>query len=217
MEPIRVFLADDHIILRQGIKLLINEQPDMEVVGEAGNGKETVEMVPQSKPDVVVMDVSMPELNGLQATKRLKHINPQLKILALTRHSEKGYVQQLLAAGVCGYALKQTEAVELLRGIRTVMAGSIYLDSAIAEKVVGGFLGQLSKRSVKKIGKLSEREEAVLQLIARGYSNNQIADRFTLSVKTIEAHKANAMEKLELHSRVEIVRYAILQGWLEDD
>lgn len=217
MNKVRVFLTDDHTILRQGLKLLINEQPDLTVVGEANNGKAAVEQVLQIKPDIVVMDVSMPELNGQQATRQLKCAIPQIKILALTRHSDSGYVQQLLRAGVSGYVLKQSDAGDLLHAIRTIIAGGIYLDPAIAEKVVGGLLGRASKRTVKKVGMLSAREAEVLQLIAQGYSNTEIADRFALSVKTVEAHKANAMEKLELHSRVDIVRYAMLQGWLQND
>lgn len=217
MNKLRIFLADDHAILRQGLKMMINAQADMEVVGEASNGQAAVQHAMKFRPDVVVMDVTMPEMNGQQATQQLKQAFPQIKILALTRHNDSSYVQQLLQAGVSGYVLKQSDAEELLRAIRVIVGGGTYLDPAIAGKVVGSLVGRASKQSLKKAGKLSERETDVLQLIARGYSNKEIAERFKLSVKTVEAHKANAMTKLELRSRVDIVRYAMLRGWLQDN
>lgn len=216
MSKLRILLADDHAILRQGLKLLINAQADMEVVGEASNGLDAVQSALQLLPDIVIMDVSMPESNGQQATRALKKAAPQSKILALTRHIDNSYVQQLLQAGVSGYVLKQSDAGELLRAIRVVVAGGIYLDPAIAGKVVGSLVGRASKHALNKAGSLSEREKGVLQMVAQGYSNKEIADHLTLSVKTVEAHKANAMMKLELQGRVDIVRYALLVGWLQD-
>lgn len=217
MTKLRVFLTDDHSVLRQGLKLLVNAQPDMEVIGEASDGEEAVRMIPPLKPDVVIMDVSMPRLNGYQATEQLKKVLPRLKVLALTRHSAGSYLQQLLRAGVDGYVLKQSEATEFVRAIRAIVAGGTYLDPSVAGKLIDNFAGRLDTTRAPSAKALSEREAEVLRLIARGYSNKEIASRFNLSVKTVEVHKANAMKKLDLRSRIDIVRYAILQGWLAED
>lgn len=216
MNKLRIFLADDHTMIREGLRVLINSQSDMEVVGDASNGKLAVQQIPHLQPDVAVLDISMPEMSGLQATEVLKKTLPRLKIIALTRHVDAGHLQQLLRAGAAGYILKQSAADELIRAIRAVVAGGTYLDPAVAGKAVSGLTGRLSKRSVEKGDTLSDRETEVLRLIAWGYSNKEIASRFNLSVKTIEAHKANAMSKLELRSRIDIVRYAILRGWMLD-
>ncbi len=216
MNKLRIFLADDHVMIRDGLKLLINSQSDMEVIGEANNGKAAVQQIPQLQPDVAVLDISMPELNGLLATEALKKTLPRLKIITLTRHADAGHLQQLLRAGAAGYILKQSAADELIRAIRAVVAGGTYLDPAVAGKAVSGLSGRLSKRSAEKGDTLSERETEVLRLIAWGYSNKEIAARFDLSVKTVEAHKANAMSKLELRSRIDIVRYALLRDWMRD-
>jgi two-component system response regulator NreC len=216
MEKLRIFLADDHAMLRHGLRLLINAQPDMKVVGEAGDGRSTVRLVLELRPDVVVMDVSMPELNGQQATRQLKQSRPETKILALTRHGEGCYLQQLLRAGASGYVLKQNDAQELIRAIRAVAAGGVYIDPAVAGEFVSGYDGRLSGRAPGKAPMLSERESEVLRLIAQGYSNKEIAALFDLSVKTVEVHKANAMKKLHLNSRIEIMRYAAIRGWLQD-
>jgi len=217
MNKLRIFLADDHTMIREGLRVLINSQRDMEVIGEASNGKLAVQQIPQLQPDVAVLDISMPEMSGLQATEALKKALPRLKILVLTRHTDAGHLQQLLRAGAAGYILKQSAADELIRAIRAVVAGGTYLDPAVAGKAVSGLTGRLSRRSVEKGETLTERETEVLRLIAWGYSNKEIANRFNLSVKTIEAHKANAMSKLELRSRIDIVRYAILRGWMLDN
>jgi DNA-binding NarL/FixJ family response regulator len=213
---IRILLADDHAVLRQGLRLLLDAQPDMEVIAEVEDGQSAVQTALRLRPEIVVLDVSMPRLNGLQATKQLKQELPQMKVLALTRHSDNSYLQQLLHAGANGYVLKQSNAEELVRALRVVFAGGTYLDPAVAAKVVAGYTGKLSNWSIERIGTLTEREREVLRLIAHGYSNKEIAGRFELSVKTVEAHKANAMRKLELHSRIDIVRYAILCGWLQE-
>lgn len=217
MNKLRILLAEDHETIRDGLKLLINSQPDMEVVGEAENGRVAVQMAHERLPDVVVMDVSMPELNGLQATKRLKLEHPQMKVLALTRHTDDGYLQQLLHAGASGYVLKQSKSAELLRAIRVVVADKTYLDPAIAEKVVTHIRGgKRPARGSYTDGTLTEREAEVLRLIALGYINKEIAARLDLSVKTVEVHKANGMRKMGMKSRVDIVSYALLQGWLQD-
>src|SRR5262245_36173244 len=178
MKKLRIVLADDHVMLRQGLRLLINAQPDMEVVGEAGDGRSTVRLVPEARPDIVVIDLSMPEMNGQQTTERLKEARTKTKILALTRHSEGCYLQQLLRAGASGYVLKQNDVQELIHAIRAVAAGGLYIDPAIAGKVVSGYDGRLSGRRTGKAGRLSEREAEVLRLIAQGYSNKEIAAAF---------------------------------------
>ena len=203
MTKLRIMLAEDHETVREGIRLIINAQTDMEVCGEADNGRAAVEHAQKLQPDVIIMDITMPELNGLKATKKLKQVCPHLKILTLTRHTDDGYLQELLRAGASGYVLKQSPSEELLRAVRVVAAGNNYLDPAIAGRVMGGYV--------------NDRETEVLRQIAWGYSNKEIAAALKLSVKTIEAHKANAMRKLNIGSRIDIVRYAILQGWMEDN
>ncbi len=216
MPKLRVFLADDHTVVREGLKALVNAQPGMEVSGEAADGRTACQLVQQLQPDVVVMDFSMPEMNGARATKELKRTCPHVKVLALTVHEEKGYLHQLLEAGVSGYVLKRAAAEELIHAIRTVAAGGIYLDPALAGQVVGGFVRHPAGTGVVGGGDLSERETEVLRLIAAGYSNKEIAAQLTLSAKTVETYKARSMEKLGLNSRAEIVRYALQCGWLQN-
>ncbi|HEV7373467.1 MAG TPA: response regulator transcription factor [Pyrinomonadaceae bacterium] len=217
MNKLRILLAEDHETIRDGLKLLVNSQPDMEIVGEAENGRVALQLAQELLPDVVVMDVSMPELNGLQATKKLKQKCPQVKVLTLTRHTDDGYLQQLLQAGASGYVLKQSKSAELLRAIRAVVNGQTYLDPAITEKAVTQIRGgKRASRGSSPDANLSDRETEVLRLIAWGYINKEIAARLNLSVKTVEVHKANGMRKMGMKSRVDIVRYALLQGWLQD-
>ena len=218
MTKLRILLAEDHETVREGLRLIVNAQSDMEVVGEAGDGRAAVARAQELLPDIVLMDVSMPQLNGLKATEKLKALCPQVKVLTLTRHTDYGYLQQLLRAGASGYVLKQSRPAELLHAIRAVAAGGKYLDPAVAGKVIGDYAGtrSASLRFAQEGRELSEREAEVLRLIAWGHSNKEIAARLSLSVKTVEAHKANAMRRLGMTSRIDIVRYAILQGWLQD-
>jgi DNA-binding NarL/FixJ family response regulator len=213
--PLRILLADDHATVRHGLRLLIDGEPDMKVIAEAGDGEAAVQQALALKPDVVVMDISMPGMNGLAATRALVKAQPGIRIVTLTRHADDAYLQELLRAGVAGYVLKQSEPHELLQAIRAVAAGGQYLDSALTARVTAAFLGREGKRSGKAAGTLSEREAEVLKLIASGYSNKEIAGRLDLSVKTVEAHKANAMRKLDLNGRIDIVKYAVMQGWLD--
>ncbi|HEY7499256.1 MAG TPA: response regulator transcription factor [Vicinamibacterales bacterium] len=214
-DPLRVLLADDHVTVRHGLKLLIDGQPDMKVVSEASDGAAAVQRALEVKPDVVVMDISMPGMNGLVATRTLKQQQPDMAIVTLTRHGDNAYLQELLRAGVSGYVLKQSAPAELLQAIRVAAKGGQYLDSTLTARVTAGFLARESKRVGKAAAAVTERESEVLRLIASGYSNKEIAARLDLSVKTVEAHKANAMRKLGLTGRIDIVKYAILQGWLE--
>jgi DNA-binding NarL/FixJ family response regulator len=217
MNKLRILLAEDHETIRDGLKLLVNSQSDMEVVGEADNGRAALHLAEQFQPDVVVMDISMPELNGLQATKKLKDKCPQVKVLILTRHTEPGYMQELLQAGASAYVLKQSKSEELIRAILAVAAGQTYLDPAVTERAVTQLResGQVARKIPN--ANLTAREADVLRLIALGYVNKEVAARLNLSVKTVEAHKSNAMNKMGMKSRVDIVRYAMLQDWLQDN
>ena len=211
--PIRIVLADDHNVVREALKLLIDGEPDMTVVAEADEGHAAVEQAVALKPDVIVLDVSMPGMNGLLAARALKTRAPEIAIVTLTRHTDDGYLQELLRAGVSAYVLKQSAARELLHAIRTAAAGGQYVDSALARRLTSTFSARDGGKS-RKTGTVTDREADVLRLIARGYSNKEIANELSLSVKTVEAHKANAMRKLDLNGRVDIVNYAVLQGWL---
>ena len=213
---ISVLLADDHVTVRHGLKLLIDSQPDMKVVSEASDGDAAIESAQALRPDVVVMDISMPGTNGLVASRKLKELQPNCAIVTLTRHGDDAYLQELLRAGVSGYVLKQSAPSELLQAIRAVAAGGQYLDSSLTARVTAGFIGREGKKVAKSSAALTDRESDVLRLIASGYSNKEIAARLDLSVKTIEAHKANAMRKLGLNGRIDIVKYAVLQGWLQN-
>jgi DNA-binding NarL/FixJ family response regulator len=212
MTELRIFLADDHGVVREGLKALVNGAPGMVVCGEAGDGLSACEEVERLLPDVAVMDVSMPLLGGAEATARLKQSCPQVKVLALTVHEDRGYLHRLLEAGAAGYALKRAAPEELIHAIRAVAAGGTYLDPAIAGKVVGGFVRPRPAEG----GELSEREVEVVRLTAAGHSNKEIAARLDLSVKTVETYKARSLEKLGLHSRADLVRYALQRGWLRD-
>ncbi len=212
MDKLRILLADDHEIVRDGLKMLINVQPDMEVVAEASDGGAAVERATQSNPDVVVMDVSMPGLSGLSAILALRHHRPPLNVLALTRHLEGGYLHQVLRAGASGYVLKQSRAAELLRGIRVVAEGGSYVDPALTAEMSGEHYRDRVGSSTRG---LTAREEQVLRLIALGYSNKEIAARLLISVKTVETHKMSGMQKLGMRGRVDLVQFAHLQRWFE--
>lgn len=217
MDKLRIMLADDHETVRAGIKMIVNAQPDMEIVGEAGDGFSAIARARELNPEIIVMDVSMPEMSGLQATLRIKKLLPEVKILTLTRHTDEGYLQELLRAGASGYVLKQSAPTELIHAIRAVASGGKYLDPTITEKVIGGFANKQVNSGTASVESLSTREGEILRQIAWGYSNKEIAHKLNISVKTVEAHKANAMRKLDMRSRIDIVRFAILQGWLQEN
>jgi len=216
MSKLRIMLADDHETVREGLKMIVDAQDDMEVVGVAADGREAVAKAQQLLPDVLVMDISMPKLNGLKATEKLNEVCPQVKVLTLSRHADDGYLRELLAAGACAYVLKQSAPTELIHAIRAVAAGGKYIDPRLAGKVMGTYSGRSGAPRGEVKGSLSDRESEVLRLIALGYSNKEIAASLSLSVKTIEVHKANAMRKLNITSRINLVRYAIFQGWMQD-
>lgn len=217
MTRLRIVLADDHETVRAGLKVILNSQPDMHVVGEAADGSSAVEEVQRLKPDLVVVDVSMPGMNGVKTTEALRASCPSVNVLGLTRHADRGYVQQLLNAGASGYVLKQSRASEILHAIRAIAHGGTYLDPAVAEKALEPSPRRPHGAAVDdRPGGLSPREAEVLRLAAWGYSNKEMAHQLDLSVKTIETHKANGMQKLGMSNRIDIVRFALLHGWLEE-
>ncbi|MHC5541901.1 response regulator, partial [Singulisphaera rosea] len=210
---LRIVLADDHNVIREGLRALIDSQPDMEVVGEAPEGETACRRSAELVPDVVVMDISMPLLGGAQATERIRRESPGVKVLALTVHEDRGYLQQMIQAGASGYLLKRAAADDLIQAIRTVARGGTYLDPNLTGELLGDLV-QRSPRPNSPTQALSDREEEVLRLIARGFTNREVASQLEVSSKTIETHKARAMEKLDLESRAAIVAYAIRAGWL---
>ncbi|RCK76093.1 MAG: DNA-binding response regulator, LuxR family [Anaerolineae bacterium] len=206
---IRILLADDHTILRDGIRSLIEDEPDMEVVGEAEDGITVVKLADSLRPDVILMDLAMPLLNGLEATRQIRKSQPGAKILILTMHENEEYIRQVLAAGAMGYILKDAAARELLGAIRSVHKGEVVLSPAITRLIVTDYLrwGDLSAQEPSD--GLTDRERQILQLIAEGYTNKQIAEILSISIKTVQAHRLNLMKKLDLHDRGELIKYAI--------
>jgi DNA-binding NarL/FixJ family response regulator len=216
MNETRIMLAEDHVMVREGLKLLINSQPDMQVIDEVSDGSAACDHANKLQPDVIVMDISMPKMNGLEATRKLKQVCPQVNVLILTRHADNSFLHQLLRTGASGYVLKQSASRELIRAIRAIASGFNYLDPAITGDVMSGYLSRQLKRKSGTQDDISDREAEVIRLISWGYSNKEIAARLEISVKTVEAHKASAMRKLGFRGRVDIVRYAVLRGWLTD-
>ncbi|CAG0944726.1 Oxygen regulatory protein NreC [Anaerolineae bacterium] len=210
MSKIRVLLADDHAVLREGLRTLLSLQENIEVVGEAENGQLAVEMVKQLRPDVVVMDIAMPVMDGLEATRVLKQQQPDARVLILSQHDNREYVFSVLQAGAAGYVLKKSGGAEVITAIRSVFKEGAYLPPGIAREVMDRYI----QRPTAETGRphLTEREKEVLRMIAEGQSNKGIAELLCLSVKTVMAHRTNIMEKLDIHSSTELVKYAIRQG-----
>ncbi len=207
----RILLADDHSVVRQGFGLILSSQPDFEVVGEAANGREAVERCAELQPDVVVMDVSMPELNGIEATRRLGEVAPRTRVLALSMHKDSVYVREILRAGARGYLLKDSVDSDLISAVRSVAKGDGYLSPAVSDAVLTDYRKHVSD----PIDLLTSREREVLQMIAEGKTNKDIANTLNLSVYTVEAHRGRIMEKLNLHSTGELVRFAIRNGLID--
>jgi len=212
MSKLRVLLADDHRVVREGLSCLITDESDMEVVGEVSNGADAVQQTAELRPDVVVMDVAMPVLNGLEATRRIKQTAPGVKVIALTVYEHHTYVRELLGAGADGYLLKRAAAHELITALRAVCGGGVHIDPRVLAKLLPEGAAEPGK-ALSEGGALTDRETAVLRLIALGYSNKEIAAELRLSVKTIETYKARGMEKAGLRSRVDIVRLGGERGW----
>lgn len=216
MAKIRVILADDHTIVRAGIRALLEPQPDLVVVGEAGDGAEALRQVAELRPDVVVMDIGMPGMNGLVATRHITQNYPQVRVLALTMHDDEEYFFELLSAGGSGYVLKNAAPTELVAAIRAVYEGRAFLNPAVAKMLVDDYLRRVEAGEGRtSYDGLTEREREVLKLIASGRSNQQIADILCLSVNTVQVHRTHIMEKLNLHNRTELVKYAIRKGLVD--
>jgi DNA-binding NarL/FixJ family response regulator len=210
MSRIRVALADDHPVVLAGIKALLQGAPEVILVGEATTGTAALQLIQETSPDVAVVDVSMPELNGLGLARRVAGTYPGVKLFFLTVHEDRAYVQPLFEAGARGYPLKRSAAEDLVRAIRAVAGGGVYLDPAIADKA----LPEPGRRGASASDLLSQREQEVLRLTAQGFSNKEIAGRLEVSAKTVETYKARASEKLGFKTRAEIVRYGVSQRWL---
>lgn len=211
---IRILLADDHAVLRAGLRALLAAQSDLEVVGEATDGAEAIRQTQALRPDVVVMDIGMPGVSGIDATARIKRDLPTVKVLILSMHDDRGYLRQVLRAGASGYVLKKAADTELLAAIRAAARGDIFLDPALAKALVEEVVEPRS--AVGETPALSDREREVLRLIAHGHTNQEVADRLCISVKSVETYKARLMEKLGLKGRAELVRYALQHGLLKD-
>jgi two-component system, NarL family, response regulator NreC len=210
-QKIRILLADDHAVVRQGFKLILGAQPDMEIVGEAGNGREAVELAEKLRPDVAVVDVAMPELNGIEATRRMGEVTPRTRVLALSMHKDSVYVREILRAGARGYLLKDQIDSDLLAAVRAVARGEGYLSPSVSDAVLNDYRRHVSD----PIDLLTSREREVLQMIAEGKTNKEIATVLTLSVYTVDAHRGRIMEKLNLHSVNELVRFAVRKGLVD--
>jgi two-component system response regulator NreC len=215
MNKIRVLLVDDHTILREGLRAVLENEPDLDVVGEAEDGYEAVKVASELNPDVILMDVAMPRLNGIEATHQILHLNPCVKILFLSMHDDEEYIRQALAAGAMGYILKDSDTQELLNAIRAVQRGDTVLSPAITRLVVEDYLRWGDLQSEANSDGLSRREHQVLQLIAEGHTNKQIGEILCLSIKTVQTHRANIMSKLNLHDRNELIKYAIRKKIIE--
>ena len=222
MERIRLLLADDHAVLRAGLRALLNAEADMEVVGEAENGRQAVDMARTLHPDVVLMDVTMPDMNGIEATQRIKAVAPDVHVLALTMHDDASYLRDILKAGGSGYVLKEAASEELLSAIRAVAQGGTFLHASHTKLLLDDMLDRQEPQAtaadakVERYKLLSEREAEVFKLVALGYRNSEIAEMLHLSVKTVETYKARLMQKLGLRSRAALVRYALELGLLDE-
>jgi two-component system response regulator NreC len=208
---IRILLADDHVLVRQGFKLILSEQSDMQIVGEAANGREAVELGEKLQPDVVIMDVTMPELNGIEATRRLIANAPRARVLALSMHKDAVYVREILRAGARGYLLKDSADADLIAAVRAIAKGEGYLSPAVSDAVLTDY----RRHVTDPLDLLTTREREVLQMIAEGKTNKEIATTLNLSVYTVEAHRGRVMEKLNLHSAGELVRFALRSGLID--
>jgi two-component system response regulator NreC len=208
---IKVLIADDHVMVRQGFMLLLNAQPDIEVVGEAADGNEMVELTENLHPDVVLADISMPNLNGIEATKLIHQRDPQMPVVMITIHTSSSYVVRALRSGARGYVVKNDDFQHVIRAIKAVILGQRYLSSSVSEQIIDAVVSGTSQE-FNMDDRISIREREILQLIAEGNSNSQIARKLVISARTVETHRTNIMRKLELTSQIDILRYAIQHG-----
>jgi len=220
MSPIRILLADDHQVIRTGLKSFLESQADFKVIAEAGNGREAIERAVETRPDIILMDITMPEMDGLEATRQLKKLWPECVILCLTVHEDKFYFMEMLAAGASGYLTKQAASDELVAAIHAVAHGHVYLQPALARWLLEDYQQLASKQestvneteAAVKLEVLSERERGVLEMVAQGLTNQLIGEKLELSPKTVARHRERIMSKLNLHTRVELVKFAISSG-----
>lgn len=214
-EGYRLFLVDDHHMLREGLRALIERQKDLTVVGDASNGKTAYQKIGRLMPDLVLMDISMEGWNGVQTTERIKHEWPDMKVLVFSMHEDRSYLHELFQAGASGYVLKSSSADEVLKAIRSTLRGGAYVDPKLGSNLLDLLRRPVSSPVIKGTA-LSEREQVVLKQVAQGYANKEIAVQLGISIKTVETHKARAMNKLALDSRVDLIHYAMAQNWLKD-
>jgi DNA-binding NarL/FixJ family response regulator len=221
--PIRVLLVDDHAILREGIRFLLSASGEIEIVGEAGDGLEALRLVEELNPDAVLMDISMPRMNGIDATRELKRRQPELPIVILSMYDSEEYILPILKAGASGYVLKKAAGQELVSAIKAAVSGQVILDPSVARTVVDSLSARPPAQNRSQTGphpalaQLTEREKEVLILVARGLTNQQISEKLFISIKTVQAHRANLMDKLDLHDAVELTKFAIKSGLVQLD
>lgn len=212
MRQINVILADDHMIVREGLKLLLQNQKNIAVIGEAENGRKAVELALKLKPDVVIMDIGMPDMNGIAATRGILDIEPGIKVLTLSMHTDKRFVSKALREGVSGYILKECASTELVEAINTVVSGKTYLSPQVADVVISDYRKQLMDKEYSAHSVLTKKEREILQLFAEGKTTKEIAHLLSVSIKTIETHRSRVMEKLDMHSIAELTKFAIREG-----
>lgn len=217
MTSIRIILVDDHAVVRAGLRMLLGADPEIEIIGEAETGAEGVRLACECRPDVALMDISMPDMNGIEATRRIKEQCPDVAVLALTMHEDDQYFFEMLAAGASGYVPKRAAPNDLLSAIHAVQGGGMFLFPSLARLLVSDYLHRSERGggAARGFDALTDREREVLTLIAQGRSNQEIADALVISVKTVNRHRENIMAKLNLHNRVELVRYALEKGLIE--
>jgi DNA-binding NarL/FixJ family response regulator len=217
MTGLSILLADDHKLFRLGLRQLLDHYKDIRVVGEAATGFAAVDSARELKPDLVLMDISMPELNGIEATRRIVDADPEIKVVMLSMHADRRYVLEALRAGAKGYLLKDAAPEELMRAVQKVVRGQFYLSSQIKEQVIADYIRLTEPETASPFSLLSAREREVLQLLAEGKSTREIADKLSLSAKTVETHRAHIMDKLDLHTIAELTKYAIKEGLISLD
>jgi two-component system response regulator NreC len=207
-----IVLADDHRIVRQGLRALLQAEPDLRLVGETGDGLEAVQLARRLQPDVVVLDLMMPSINGLEATRQISESCPQTRVIILSMHADEAYVLESLRNGAAGYVLKESSADDLVRAVREVVAGRRYLSPPLSERAIEVYMQKAQETSLDPYEKLTNREREVLHLAAEGHSSSEIAERLSISSRTVETHRANMMRKLDLHSQTDLIRYALKRG-----
>jgi two-component system response regulator NreC len=216
LSKIKLLVVDDHEIVRAGLRMLLQAQPDMEIVGEVDNGRDAIAKAKTLQPNIVLMDISLPDIDGFEATRQIKRVAPNVAILALTMHESDDYFFKMLNAGASGYVPKKAAPTDLVTAIHTINDGGVFLYPSLAKSLVRDYMGRAAETGAKEaLDGLTEREQEVLKLIADGLTNQEIADKLTISVKTVERHRANIMSKLNLHSRTELVKYAIRKGLID--